>query len=304
MKSPLLLTAALLIIGGTARAAPLTLTLGGVTGPLQIGMPAKLSVTATGDGGTTPAFTSSDPAAVAVAADGTLTVRHLSVRPITLSVTEAGVTSTLDVTTFGLDFAGGTVHTDAPLVATAFTFRFADAAENGVSADSTLSVTGPAGFNRDMPFAIAYSADLKKNATGTYSVLDLPALNGAYTATLTAGGVTYRAMAVIDSASVLPLATGADVTATTQDVTVTGTLPVGAASLYVRAAERTFGKYVAATDPDPVAVLPVTQKWDAPLPSGTYRLVLTTRTYSGVKDGVMPDQVNVSNTVLPRVRVH
>jgi hypothetical protein len=305
------LTAALLAACGSTTPIPVTLntlTVGGVTGPLKIEAPAKLTVTATGTDGipfTAPAsFTSSDPNVVAVAADGTLTVRHLTTRPVTLTVTEAGKTASLDVTTYGLDFAPGT-YNSGTTSGIAFTTRFVDSAGNGVTTDSPVTYTGPAGFNNGAPSNATYPAILK---TGSGQItLAVAPVSGTYTAILTTGGVTYSKTATLDATSLLPTPKGVTAVPTTQNVTFSGTLPVGATRVGGFAYSNASKAYVASSSIRG-GTLPSTLPWNTPIAPGDYGLLIVTRVYFGTDNSTsgdpMPDQANASYVYLPSVTIN
>jgi hypothetical protein len=306
------LTAALLAAcGGAPIPVTLnTLTLGGVTGPLKVEGSAKLAVTATGTDGNpftgTATFTSSDPNVVSVAADGTLNVRHVSTRPVTLTVTEAGKTASVDVTTYGLDFATGTYNYGGPYLTTEFTTRFIDANGNDLSTATPLTIQGPAGFNNDAPYTNPYPASLKGAATiSDFSTA--AAIPGKYTATITVGGVTYTKSATLDTQSILPQPKDVTIAPTTQNFMLSGTLPAGTGRVSVFAYSNATKTYVA-NNAGRIPTVPSTNSWNMPITPGSYFFLFIARSYLGANDAKsgdpFPDQANASNVYSPAINVN
>ena len=243
MKNLLLLsvTAALISACGSTTPTPVTLaslTLGGVGNNLQISAPAKLNVTATGTDGNPftgmQTFTSSDPSIVAVNADGTLNVRHLSLKPVALTVTEGDKTATLNVTTYGLDAVGGTYAEDKSTKApgTVLAVQFRGAQGNAVADNTTVTVTGPAGFNGGAPYITTISKSFATTAQGRTVEPDIAAVTGTYTMTLTNTGTTYSKTFSIDATQTQPFATDMQVAFTSKSYSATGTLPANSPSVF------------------------------------------------------------------------
>jgi hypothetical protein len=301
------LTAALLAACGGAP-VPVTLntlTVGGVTGPLKIEAPAKLTVTATGTDGNpftgTATFTSSDPNVVAVAADGSLTVRHLSTVPVTLTVTEAGKTASLDVKTYGLDFAPGTLLYSNGTVGTAVAIRYIDAAGNGLAADAPLSIQGPAGFNKGAALTATYPKAFGTSPLLSDAYYNVTALDGQYVATLTVGDTTFTKTATLNTKSLLGLPKNINISVTRTDVTVTGTLPDGTGRLNINVLNSSDSSTTAASTPNIYSV-PTTVALSKPLNPGAYQASVIARSSyfnANVVTTPMPDQVNMAYLYIP-----
>ncbi|WP_407542960.1 hypothetical protein Q0M94_25125 (plasmid) [Deinococcus radiomollis] len=303
MKKTLLilpLTAALLAAcQGTPVPVTLnTLTLGGVSSTLQVSAPAKLTVTATGSDGNpytdTATFTSSDPSVVAVASDGTLTVRHLSTAPVVLTVNEAGKTASMTVTTYGLDVAGGTyIFGGTPNAAPGYNFILAltNADGTAVKTDTTVTIQGPATFNGGAALPLTVN-----NATVNNYVFSrrstVPIVTGTYTATATVGGVVYSKTFTVDAAQIQPFAGGVALNVTKTGYAASGTLPAGSPLVYgvVVAQDSSI---VSTTDF--FSALPKTGNLTAPLVVGQqYYYGVYAQSYIGTSGKPFPDQVNRS----------
>ncbi len=288
---------------GTPGPATLgTLTLGGVSGPLQISSPAKLSVTATDTGGNTyvaaPTFTSSDPNVISVTADGTLSVRHLSTAPVVLSVTVDGRSASLTATTYGLDVAGGTYQlAGAATPGSTFIAVFRDAAGHTVTSDTPFTVQGPGSFNAGNPVTSTLYA---VGPTGYALSYDskVPAISGTYTASLNVAGTAYSKTFSIDAAQLQPFAGGVSATVTSAGYTAQGTLPAsGCAYLYVYTASAALGTSGC------LKALPASGTWTPPLPVGAAYLGAFAASYSRTSGTPFPDQVNRSFSSLGSVNI-
>ena len=299
MKKTLLilpLTAALLAACGSAP-IPVTLntlTVGGVSNTLQISAPAKLAVTATGSDGNpftgTATFTSSDPNIIAVAADGTLDVRHLSVAPVILTASEAGKTATVTVSTYGLDVAGGTYsYSNSPVPGSFFVMALRNADGSSVDTTTPVTIQGPAAFNN----GAALNFDTKGATLNYYAFATLPkvqSVTGTYTATATVGGVVFSKTFSIDSAQLQPLASGVTLSLSQAGYTASGTLPAGSplvfAAVYNTSA---IGSTRALT------TLPQSGTLPSPItPGQTYYYGVYAQNYNGPEGKTFPDQVNRS----------
>ncbi|WP_407539231.1 hypothetical protein Q0M94_13790 [Deinococcus radiomollis] len=297
------LTAALITAcGGGLQPAPAatlsTLTLSGVSAPLQISGNAKLVVTATGSDGQpfagTPVFTSSDSNVVSVAADGTLNVRHLSVAPVTLTVSEGGKNATLNVTTYGLDAAGGTFSnattTANGKLGSYFSVVFRNADGSKLAADTQVTIQGPANFNAGATVSGTTYATTTLNNYDSFWNASVPSVSGSYTATATVAGVVYRKSFTVDATSALPRPTGVNLSNTASGFTVSGALPTGAANINV----------VVYNDTDTLRFssdltsLPYSGTWNTPLPKGTYHTGTYATSFTGTSGAAFPDQINGS----------
>ncbi len=297
------LTAALITAcGGTSAPTPAatlsTLTLSGVSAPLQISGNAKLTVTATGSDGQpfagTPIFTSSDSNVVSVAADGTLNVRHLSVAPVVLTVSEGGKNATLNVTTYGLDAAGGT-FSDATTTASGklgsqFSVVFRNADGSTLTADTQVTIQGPSSFNAGAAVNITTFATTTLSDYDSYWNNSVPSVSGSYTATATVAGVVYRKTFTVDSTSALPRPTGVNLSNTATGFTVSGALPSGAANLNVVIYNDTTTLRFSSD----LTSLPYNGTWNTPIPKGTYYTGTYATSFTGTSGATFPDQINRS----------
>lgn len=311
MKKNLLIlsvTAALISACGSTPPTPVTLdtlTLGGVGSTLLISSNAKLTVNATGTDGQpfagTPTFTSSAPSAIAVAGDGSLTVRHLSVAPVTLTATENGKTATVNVTTYGLDVVGGTYLTRSNAKAPGYQFLLAvrDASGNPLMADTSITIQGPVGFNG----GAAITRTGGKGATpSSYTVVSndaVPVVSGSYTASTTVAGTVFSRTFSIDATQVLPLASSVNLNVTASGYTASGTLPAGSPRLY--GVVYSPSAIVAVTSN--LTALPVSGTFTTPLTSGTYNTGVFAQDFLGPAGGAFPDQVNRSFNYLAPVTI-
>jgi hypothetical protein len=297
------LTAALITACGGISAPPPAatlsmLTLSGVSAPLQISGNAKLTVTATGSDGQpfagTPVFSSSDANVVAVGTDGTLNVRHLSVAPVTLTVSEGGKTATLDVTTYGLDMAGGTymnaATTDSGKPGSHFAVVFRNADGSALAADTQVSIQGPAGYNAGAALSLTTYAGVVLKDYDWY-FYSTPVVTGSYTATATVAGVVYRKTFNIDAASVLPRPTGVILVNTAAGYTASGTMPAGAT--YVNAIVYSTTGVTLKFSRD-LTSLPASGTWATPVSQGTYYTGTYAGSFTGTSDAPFPDQINRS----------
>jgi Bacterial Ig-like domain (group 2) len=172
-----LLTLTLAACGGTGSVVPAVtgLTIGSVAAPVKVGDTLQLSATSTrADGSTVPAsivtYTSSNPQAVSVSSTGVITARHLTVtgQPVTVTATSGGLSSSVSVTTYGLDVATGTyVQYNAAgnralgadgqpePVTTLVLASFRDAAGQPAPTDSTVTVTSATAGTVPIPSASA-----------------------------------------------------------------------------------------------------------------------------------------------------
>ncbi|ULH13962.1 Ig-like domain-containing protein (plasmid) [Deinococcus sp. KNUC1210] len=290
--------------GSTATLS--TLILSGIGNAILIGAPAKLAVTSTGSDGKpyagTPTFTSSDPNIVSVSADGTLTVKHLNVKPVTLTVTEDGKSAALKVETFGLDAAGGTFLNSRNGSAPGYVFMlgFRDVTGHPLADRVVFRIQGPAAFNHGEP--ILRSMNKGGTTPGSYaweSDASIPAVTGTYVASGLVGGVTYSKTFTIDAAQVQAIPSAVNVTFGASKYIATGTLPAGAPLVYGEL-------YLADPGGDPEAAqplgivnyfeaLPVTGEFSPPLASGRYFMVLFAQNYHDERpDEVFPDQINMA----------
>jgi len=269
-----------------------TLTLSGVTGPLQISVPAQLTVTATGSDGKpfsgTPTFTSSDPNVVAVDANGGLQVRHLSASPVTLSVSEGGKTAILTTTTYGLDATGGTLKYDSGLGTDVF-LAFRDSAGNALTSDTSVNVQGPAGFNQNKP--VTYT--LPKGTTVSdylfYASTMRAPVTGAYTATLIQNGTTFTKTFNLDASQILPPLTSVTVTSDASKYALSGTLPVGVASVQLEIVD---AQNQTVRVGNLLKSLPYGATWNVALPSGSYSNLLIAYSVDTDASLSFPDQLN------------
>lgn len=281
-----------------------TLTLGGVSGPLQISADAKLFAVATDTSGNpypgTPTFTSSDPKVISVAPDGALSVRHLSTAGVVLSVTEGGKAASVTATTFGLDVSGGTCQmagtgAETSMPGSAFIAVFRDAAGKTVSSDTPFTVQGPAGYNAGKPV----TSTLYATGPVGYSLETLgsvPALSGNYTANITVSGAAYSKTFAVDAAQLQPFASGVSAVITSSGYAAGGTLPAsGCAYLYVYTAADTLGTTGC------LNVLPTSGAWVRPLPAGTAFVGTFAVSYAQSSGAPFPDQVNRSFNALGSV---
>lgn len=299
------LTAALLAACQGATPVPVTLntlTLGGVSSTLQISAPAKLAVSATGSDGNpytgTATFTSSDPSVIAVAADGTLTVRHLSVAPVVLTVSEAGKTASTTVTTYGLDVVGGTYrYTGGANNAPGYNFLLAlrNADGTAVKTDTTVTVQGPSTFNGGAVLTFLSN----NNTVDRYAVYRdsaVPSVSGTYTATANVAGVVYNKTFTIDATQVQPFASGLSLNITRTGYAASGTLPDGSPLVYgVIITSNNIG--ISSTDF--LTALPATGNLSTPLVVGQqYAYGAYAQNFLGTSGKPFPDQVNRSFTYI------
>jgi hypothetical protein len=302
MKTMLILplTAALLAACGSTTPIPVTLntlTVGGVSNTLQISAPAKLAVTATGSDGNpytgTATFTSSDPSVVAVAADGTLTVRHLSVAPVVLTVSKAGKTASATVTTYGLNAAGGTnkssENADTVALGSNFLVAFRNADGTASKTETAVTIQGPATFNGGAAVTTAISGTVNY---GGYRGASLPIKTGTYTATATVGGVVYSKTFTVDATQVQPYASGVTVNLTQNGYAASGTLPDRSAQVY-GVAYNTTSRILSYTEN--FLALPQTGPLDGLLVVGQqYNVGVYAQSYSLSSNKPFPEQVNRS----------
>jgi len=251
-----------------------------------------LTVSAIGSDGQpyrgTPTFTSSDPNAVAVAADGSLTVKHLNLAPVTLTVTEAGKSATLQVTTFGLDAAGGTDPTQLDReveVNSFFAATFRDANGNIAPTGTEAMIQGPADFNGGAPYTIR----LKKNFS--YIVGAPKFVAGQYTATATVGGQTFVRTFKMDGSTTLAIPKSIQLSATRTTYTATGTFPAGAvlADALLYSTESAAFEFT-----NDITQLPSTASWQTPLAAGNYGVSITAYSFDFDIKKSLPDQINVA----------
>ena len=311
MKKNLLflsVTAALISACGSTPPTPVTLdtlTLGGVGSTLLISSNAKLTVTAIGSDGQsfagTPTFTSSAPNVVAVSSDGTLSVRHLSVAPVTLTATENGKTATLNVTTYGLDMVGGTYNTRNNAKAPGYQFLLAirDASGNPLTADTSINIQGPAGFNSGAAINVTTGKGATPSSYTRVSNDTVPVVSGSYTASATVAGTVFSKTFTIDATQVLPLASSVSLNVTATGYTASGTVPAGSPLLYgiVYSPSAIVG-----STPN-LTALPVSGTFTTPLTSGTYNTGVFAQDFLGQAGGAFPDQINRSFNYLAPVTI-
>ena len=300
------LTAALLAACGSATPpVPVTLstlTVGGVGSTLQISAPAKLTVTATGTDGNpftgTASFTSSDPNVVAIAADGTLTVRHLSVVPVVLTASEGGKTASVTITTYGLDVAGGTYTLSLPgsaagttttTVGSNFILALRNADGSAVNTDTTVTLQGPATFNGGATLSTTLN-NTTVSSYGVYRRSSVPIVTGTYTATATVGGVLFSKTFVIDATQMQPLASGVALNLTKTGYAASGTLPAYSPLVFGVAYTSTV-----TISTDFFKALPQSGNLTSPLVVGQqYSYGVYAQNYVGTSGQPFPDQANRS----------
>jgi len=277
-----------------------TLTLGGIDSALLIDAPAKLIVTATGSDGRPfpgiPTFTSSDPNVVNVSADGTLTVKHLNLKPITLTATENGKSATVNVDTYGLDATGGTFQTptsnNISELGYNFILAFRDANGDPPAVDAFFDIQGPTAFNVGAPVV----RSMNKGATvqGYAWIRDpsVPIISGTYTASGTVAGVIYSKTFTLNAAQVQAIASDVNVEFDAFGYTVTGTLPAGSPLSYGVLYSEAQGKRIG--NLDSFMDLPFAGRFDQPLTKGTYYIGVFAQSYHEERHEAFPDQINVS----------
>lgn len=287
--------------GGGVPPVPVTLasvTLGGVGSTLQISVPAKLNVTATGTDGApfmaAQSFTSSDPSVVSVGTDGTLNVRHLSVKPVVLTVAEGDKTASVTVTTYGLDGAGGTYvyQGSGKAPGTQFAVQFRDSQGNSFADGTQVTVTGPSAFNGGAPYTATFPKGLPVTVLARLVELDKPAVSGQYTATLLNAGVTYSKTFSVDASQLQPFASGLVLTATNAGYTVTGGALPGNSPLVFGVLYSGNGVTVASTDA--IKQVPATGTFAPAVPSGVYNTGFYAQSYISGAGVVIPEQINRS----------
>ena len=271
-----------------------TLTLGGVSGPLQISSAAKLSVTATDMNGNpysgTPTFTSSDPNVIAVATDGTLSVLHLSTVPVALSVSEDGKTASLQATTYGLDVTGGNYQTSnskpgAPGIT--FIAAFRDAAGAATPTDLKYTLLGPSGFNAGLPLSSSVLAGSTVRFYTSFSDPTLPLVSGRYDAVAVVGNVTYKKTMTLDALSLQPLPSAVTASVTGSGYTAAGALPGGACTFLT-----VYTSAVQLASSPCLVTLPTSGTWGAALPGGAASYGAFALSYSSRFGAPFPDQFN------------
>ncbi len=307
MKTTLLPLTVLLLASGV-NAAPAvtlsTLTLGGIGSTLLIGAPAKLTVTATGSDGRpfpgTPTFTSSDPNVVTVAADGTLTVKHLNVKPVTLTATEHGRSATLKIGTYGLDASGGTYVSMFNKTAPGYIFilAFRDARGQALAAPAVFTVQGPAGFNYGAPIERPMDAGATVQGYAWTRDSTVPVVTGTYVASGAVDGVMYTKTFTIDASKVQAIPSSVKVTFDAVRYSATGTLPAGAplthGVLYKDRPEEDAGYDEFVNFLEYFKKLPVDGKFETPLPGGRYYIAVISESYHEERSEAFPDQINIA----------
>ncbi|AZI41931.1 hypothetical protein EHF33_03505 [Deinococcus psychrotolerans] len=153
--------------------------------------------------GHTFTWTSSAPNVVDVDASGKLTVKRLSVSPVTLTASDGGKSGTLTVTTYGLELTMGTFNfspatPDAEIGISALVkFRGPGSSIGGTN---VVKITGP---------TVLTNANLKIGPSTTnqdysyYLAGSVKPVSGLYAATIIVDNVTYTSSDTLDGASVL-----------------------------------------------------------------------------------------------------
>ena len=280
-----------------------TLTLGGIGSALLIDAPAKLTVTATGSDGRPfpgkPTFTSSDPSVVTVSADGTLTVKHLNVKPVTLTATENGKSATLNIDTYGLDVAGGTYLNWHNSSAPGFVFILAYRDVNGdpLKDLTVFNIQGPAAFNHGAPIVRPMNKGATVRSYAWQMNPSVPVVTGKYVASGEVAGVMYSKTFTIDASQVQEMPSNINVKFDAFGYTATGTPPAGSPLVY--------GTLFLDTNPegdlnfdgrvgfvDNFGELPVKGEFIPRLTSGTYYIGIFSESYHEENNEAFPDQIN------------
>lgn len=293
-----------------------TLTLGGIGSALLIDAPAKLTVSATGSDGrpfpAKPTFTSSDPNIVTVSADGTLTVKHLNVKPVTLTATENGKSATLNIDTYGLDVAGGTYLNSHNSSAPGYVFILAYRDANGdpLKDQAVFNIQGPAAFNYGVPIVRPMEKGTTVQSYSWKINPSVPVMTGKYMASGVVAGVMYSKTFTIDATQVQERPSDINVKFDAFKYTATGTPPTGSPLVY--------GELFLDTDPGGVGdldfnkrigyvanfgELPITGEFNPPLTGGTYYIGVFSESYHEENNEAFPDQINIAVKLIESVIV-
>ena len=282
-----------------------TLTIGGIESTLLIDAPAKLTVTATGSDGKPflgiPTFTSSDPNIVTVSADGTLTVKHLNLKPVILTATENGKSATMNIDTYGLDVTGGTYldsfNTDAP--GYIFILAFRDANGSPLTKEAIFNIQGPVAFNHGAPIVRPMNKGATVQSYAWKISPTVPVISGAYTASGMVAGVMFKKTFTIDATQVQAIPSDVNVKFDAFKYTATGKLPDGSPLVYGvlyldthPGTDQPLGQRIAYVDN--FGDLPVTGKFNQSLTSGTYFIGVFAQSYHEENYEAFPDQINIS----------
>lgn len=249
--------------------------------------------------GKTFVWASSAPDVVSVDASGTVTAKRLSVAPVTLTASADGQSSSLNLTTYGLELTMGTYNHEPgqsyAKVWTAVLLKFRDASGQGPSADAPVTLEGPGGFGTrpQSDWTVFHGHDPSYD-WGWY---DLAPVAGLYTASATVDGEPYTASASLDPASLLPGFTSATLsitahTATTISYTYGGT-PDPLDRAFGAALYGPGGLYFLRFHP--LGGLPLSETDSLEVPPGTYtKLIYALNTFPADFATLTPAQFNMS----------
>lgn len=279
-----------------------------VSGPtlLELGKTAAFSATVKDTlgntlTGKTVTWASSDLLIASVDASGIATAKGISSFSVSATV-EGREGKSASVKTFGLEARGGTYNEfGKATLGTVIVRKLRDATGAVVTTDSTGSISGPAGWNNNLPLNLKYEA----NRSSSSELLDTVAvLSGAYQASVTLGASNLNTSFNIDAAQKLEppaLTTG---TLSTISVPVSWGAVAGAKSYTVNLRQSTSSTTIASASFDNTVTSHTFSGTGLGLVSGTtYKLEVRASTRNPDSGDPLPAQVNVSarmiNIVIP-----
>jgi hypothetical protein len=286
-----------------------------VSGPtlLEVGQTATYSAQARdGNGAAIPgkvfAWTSSDPLVATVSTtgnDGVATAKGIG--SFTLSASSEGRSGkSASVKTYGLEARGGTYNeAGAAAVGTVVVRKLRDATGETVKAESTGTLSGPAGWNGNLPLNLKYEADRASSS----EILDkVVAVGGIYQASVTLpgqGGPTYKASFNLDANQKLEPPSISVGTLSSTSVPLSWTAVVGAKSYTVNLRQATAGSAIigSASFDSTVTSHTFSGSGLGLSSGGTYKLEVRASTRNPSSGDPLPEQVNISaqivNIVIP-----
>lgn len=184
--------------------------------------------------GRTITWSSSDPNLVSVDSNGHIIANHFSradgKSQVTITATSEGKSASFNVMPYGFDIACGTFVSSANpgKVREAIAVRFRNAAGAGVTANSSYTLTGPAGFNDGKP----YSGGVFASASGGLKWDEADPITGTYTATFVDNGTTYTNTCTIDTTKVMGFVVNPQFSLNGKALTISGTADTRANLVY------------------------------------------------------------------------
>lgn len=274
---------------------------------LRLGSTTPLTVVARDASGAvvsgTAILTSSDSRLLSVGADGAASALRLTpdTAPVTLTAKFGTLEKTAQISTYGLELAGGTYNsnfgTPQAALGTALTTRFRPPAGAAPFSKVPVSLTGPTGFDAGL-FPVTVSKPLTEGTAGTSNLARSAQrpVAGSYTASVTVNGELYTASATLDPTSVLTPPGTPAVALTSTGLTLNASPAPGTT---VSATVYASGPALALTRDRGASELPYSYTFPAPLAPGVYnRGVFGYSSPTFAFTSPTPPQLNVSFSYL------